>query len=247
VHTKDGSVSRVAGTSEPGFSGDGGPASLAQLSTPSQVALDRVGNIFIADEDNHRIRRIDKASNLITTIAGNGSGGYEDKSGYALQIGLSPESIAVDKEGNIFFGDGDGPGLRKIDAKTGRVKTLLGPGELRLPKSLDSQYEQPVTPTPLMFNKDGELVFVGDDEYVFEAPKNGGSMRLLAGTDDGSTLDGVRAVKREFTWIRGLAFDAAGNLYVSDFWGHKVCRIDARTTVVTTVAGNGNSDIPIIE
>src|SRR5262249_42225151 len=102
-------------------------------------------------------------------------------------------------------------------------------------------------PTLLMFDKSGNLVFSGDDQYLFELPKNGRSMHLLAGTDDGSTNDGIRALKREFTWIRGLAFDAAGNLYVSDFWGHKVLRIDAKTTMVTTVAGNGNSDIPIIE
>jgi DNA-binding beta-propeller fold protein YncE len=247
LHTKDGSVSRVAGTGEPGFSGDGGPASLAQLSTPCQVAVDRAGNIFIADEENNRIRSIDKVSNFITTVAGNGSQGYEDKSGDPLQIGLIlPRGIAVDKGGNIFFGD-DTPRLMEIDAKAGRVKTLLGPEQLRLPKTLDSEYEDPVSPTVLMFDKNGNLVFSGDDQYLFEFPKNGRSMRLLAGTNDGSTNDGVRAVKREFTWLRGLAFDAAGNLYVSDFWGHKVLRIDANTTMVTTVAGNGSSDIPIIE
>jgi sugar lactone lactonase YvrE len=250
LNTKDGAVSSIAGTGEPGFSGDGGPASLAQLATHHQFALDRVGNIFIADEENNRIRRIDKGSNIITTIAGNGNQDYEDKSGYALQIGLLlPEGIAVDKEGNIFLGDGwnDAPRLRQIDAKTGRVKTLLGPDQLRLPKNLDSKYEDPVTPALLMFNKNGNLVFSGDDQYLFELPKNGRSMHLLAGTNDGSTVDGVRALKREFTWLRGLSFDSAGNLYVSDFWGHKVLRIDAKTTVVTTVAGNGNSDIPIIE
>jgi sugar lactone lactonase YvrE len=122
-----GTITTVAGTGRLGFSGDGGPATEAKL-TAYDIALDRKGNIYIADTENNRVRMVDK-DGIITTIAGSGKRGYSGDSGPATEASLKdPVGIAVDAKGKVFFNDHHNSVVRKVD-KNGTIRTVAGTGE----------------------------------------------------------------------------------------------------------------------
>ena len=109
------STSTVAGNGIGGFSGDGGPATQASLSSPSGVASDTLGNLFIADTFNHRIRRVDSVTKIITTVAGNGTEGFSGDGGLAAQASLSiPFDVALDGLGNLFIADSGNGRIRRF-------------------------------------------------------------------------------------------------------------------------------------
>ena len=123
----NGIVTTVAGSGAYGFSGDGGPAANAQLRGPNDVAVDRQGNIFIADTGNNRVRKI-SANGIITTLAGTGTAGYSGDGGPAASAGLSaPQYLAVDGQGNVLISDTGNNRVRKVST-TGVITTLAGTG-----------------------------------------------------------------------------------------------------------------------
>lgn len=182
--TSDGIVTVIAGDRRQGFSGDGGPAISASLDTPLGLAFDSIGNLYIADAHNHRIRRI-SGQGIITTIAGNGLCGLSgDGSAAALANLCLPSAIAVASDGTLAIADQRNHRIRKIDA-SGIITTIAG---------------------------NGEQTFSGD-----------GGQAADAGLDSPA----------------GLAFDAAGNLYLSDTHNQRIRRVDL-AGIITTVAGNGS-------
>src|SRR5215211_6931159 len=123
----DGTITTVAGTGERGFSGDGRPATKAQLDVPFAVAADREGNLYITDENNYRIRKVDEEG-IITTFAGTGEGGYSGDGGPANKARLrDPGGIAFDARGNLYVADYTS--VRKIDP-SGTIITVAGTGQL---------------------------------------------------------------------------------------------------------------------
>src|SRR3954453_17667899 len=125
VSATPGIVTTVAGSGTAGFSGDGGPAAAARLATPSAVAFDRGGNLSTLHSDNHRIRRVDAASQIITTFAGGGSPGVPGEGGPATAAGISPAGIALDASDNLFISD-TGNRVRRVDAATRVITTVAG-------------------------------------------------------------------------------------------------------------------------
>jgi sugar lactone lactonase YvrE len=122
-------LTSVAGNGTPGFSGDGGAATAASLRGPSALALDSAGNLFIADQVNQRIRRVDGATRIITTVAGSGRFGFGGDGGPATRAQLySPSGVALDAEGNLFIADRLNQRIRRVDAVTGIISTLAGNG-----------------------------------------------------------------------------------------------------------------------
>ena len=127
VDASTGIITTVAGNGTWGYSGDGGPATSAELSGPSGVAVDSSGNLFIADLGNSRIRRVDAASHVITTVAGNGTIGSSGDGGPARSAELSgPSGVAVDSSGNLFIADSGANRIRRVDAATGIITTVAG-------------------------------------------------------------------------------------------------------------------------
>jgi sugar lactone lactonase YvrE len=119
---------RIAGTGAPGFSGDNGPAHLAQFRSPYGIAINAAGDLFIADKDNHRIRKI-TGTGIVTTIAGTGAPGFSGDGGPATAAQLNtPANLAVDPAGNLYFSDYGSNRVRKIDAATGIISTVAGGG-----------------------------------------------------------------------------------------------------------------------
>ena len=128
VHST-GNITTVAGDGTYGYSGDGGPATLAKLANPYGVAVDDAGNIYIADTNNNRIREVDATTHDITTVAGNGTGGFSSDGGPATDATLtSPYGVAVDSSGNIFIADTFAHRIREVDHSTGKITTVAGDG-----------------------------------------------------------------------------------------------------------------------
>ena len=122
-----GIITTVAGNGSAGYSGDGGPATSAQLSLPAGVAVDGSGNLYIADSGNNRIRKV-SATGIITTVAGNGSPGYSGDGGPATSAQLNqPAGVAVDASGNLYIADSSNNRIRKVSA-TGIITTVAGNG-----------------------------------------------------------------------------------------------------------------------
>lgn len=123
-----GDITTVAGTGTSGFSGDGGPAPLAQLDLPNAVAVDAAGNLFLA-VGSHRIRRVDGTTGVITTVAGDGTAGFAGDGGPATLARLSsPSGVAVDAAGHLFVADFGNHRIRRVDGTTGIITTEAGTG-----------------------------------------------------------------------------------------------------------------------
>lgn len=225
-----GQITTVAGNGVAAFGGDGGPASAALLARPGGVAVDANGNLFIADGDNHRIRRVDR-SGTITTYAGTGAAGHDGDGGPATAATFRrPSRLRVTPGGDLLVLDtGFEPPVaivRRI-TPTGMVSTLLSTD-----RSLNDLAVAP----------DG-TVFVADPLQVFAVGGNG-SLTVVAG--DGwsrSAGDGGPATAASFQYIQSLAVDTSGRLYIGD--PGAVRRVDA-AGIVTTFARPVTTSEPLM-
>src|SRR4029077_8123094 len=131
VDAKSGVISTVAGNGDKGYAGDGGPATAAALNEPYGIVLDRAGSIFIADRLNRRVRRIDVATGIITTIAGTGEAAYSGDGGPAAQAGLAePNGLAFDPaQTRLYIADVADHRVRVVDMATGIISTFAGTGQ----------------------------------------------------------------------------------------------------------------------
>jgi hypothetical protein len=129
VSAQDQSINTVAGSNTPGYSGDNGPATSAQIDRPFRVAVDAAGNLYIADFDSAAIRRVDASSGVITTIAGTGTAGYSGDGGPAINAQIDrPSALAVNAAGDLFFFDLGNSVLRKVSVADGLITTVAGNG-----------------------------------------------------------------------------------------------------------------------
>ncbi|MDE0104869.1 MAG: hypothetical protein OXN89_21030 [Bryobacterales bacterium] len=232
-------IHTLAGTGERGFDGDGGPAVRAQLSSPSGLAADRAGNLYVADLYNYRIRRID-SSGMITTIAGTGQREHSGDGGKATEASLQgPSSLAFDRSGNLYIAGYYEHRVRRIDPD-GIITTVAGTG-----KQGDRGDGGPTVealldgPSGLATDRDGNL-FVSDwGNHRVRKIDRAGVITTVAGIGSiGSRGDRGPAVLAQLFHPDGLAADRARNIYVGDGGNHCVRRID-RAGFITTVAGTG--------
>ena len=236
----EGVITTIAGTGEPGFSGDGGPATEAQFSDFSEgLALDGSGNLYLADRGNHRIRRID-AEGVITTLAGTGERGFGGDGGPATEAQFSyPSDLAVDGSGGLYVADTQNRRIRRIDAE-GVITTLAGTGERGFGgdggPATEAQFSYP---SDLAVDGSGGLYVADTQNRRIRRIDAEGVITTLAGTGErGFGGDGGPATEAQFSWPRDLALDESSNLYVADASNYRIRRIDAEG-VITTLAGTG--------
>jgi DNA-binding beta-propeller fold protein YncE len=239
-------ITTVAGTGREGYSGDGGPATKADLKYPMGLALAPDGGFYIADNGNHRIRRV-SAEGIITTIAGDGwtnetfRGRFAGDGGPAIRASLySPQGLAVGPDGSLYVADRGNRRIRKI-APDGMITTVAGSGDISPLKdnglATESGLNQPMR---VALGPDGSL-YIADASHdrIRKVDLQTGVITTVAGGGRyGEPGDGGPATAAYINLPCGLAVDANGNLYIADCGDSRVRKVD-REGKISTVAGNG--------
>lgn len=199
------------------YSGDGGPAKNAQLYAPSDVAIDKYGNVYIADASNHRIRKVD-ASGIITTIAGS-TIGFSGDGGLAINAKFNyPLGVAVDQNNNIYIGDAQNHRIRKID-NTGMISTIVGTGvQSNSGDGGPANLAAMGSTRGLEVDNIGNLFFADRDYGVVRRVNLNGIITNVAGIGIGGGYsgDGGPATLANLYSPIDVTFDKTGNLYISD-------------------------------
>jgi len=248
VSTGSGTITMIAGTGLNGYGGDGGPATQAQLASPSGIAVDGAGNLYIADTNNNRVREVvggggNFTPGAITTVAGMGSPGYGGDGGPATQAMLgNPDRIAIDSGGNLYIADAGNNRVRKVAAGSGTITTVVGIGGSGSggDGGLATQ-AQLTSPAGVVVDGAGNL-YIADNgnNRVRKVAAGSGLITTVAGAGGpGYGGDGGPATQALLSSPNGIAADGAGNLYIADTNNNRVRKVVTGSGMITTVAGTG--------
>ena len=235
-----GIVTTIAGTGTAGFSGDGGPATLAEINGPAGIAVDPSGNVYIADASNNRIRKI-TIYGIINTVAGDGTAGYSSDGVSATSSELNnPTGIAVDGSGTMFIADNLNARIRKV-SPSGLISTICGTGTPGY--TGDGGYGTAAeinAPIGIAIDGSDNIFFTDAGSNTVRELYTTGHVETLAGTGTaGFSGDGGIATSAELNGPYGVFTDASGSVYFVDQTNNRVRKISAG--YIKTVAGNGTS------
>lgn len=242
----EGIITTVAGNGFSRFFGEGIAATASSLSFPSDVAVDQNGNLFIADFNNNRVRKVD-SEGVITTVAGNGIMGDSGEGGLAVQAQLkSPYGVAVDNSGNVFFVALNSHRLQEIDNQ-GYIHSLAGTGTSGT--ALVSDQGQPAATTQLSYPRgvavdpDGNP-YVSQSGSIFKVDLGSGMISRVAGKGFTSiSPDGGLAVNSYLNSQEGITIDSSNNLYIAEYYNYKVRKVALPSTQATTATISGNAGV----
>lgn len=245
VRASDNVITTVAGSGEQGFSGDGGPATEAKLSSPYGVSVDTQGNLFIADYYNCVIRKVSASNNIITTVAGNGSFGYSGDGGSATQARIgSPYGITVDAQGNLYIADYNNYRVRKVNSSDSIITTVAGNGTPGFSGDGASATQASLnSPTDVMVDAQGNL-FIADtnNNRVRKVNTTANIITTVAGNGIASfSGDGGPATQANIRAPYGMVVDAQGNLFIADTNNYRIRKVSSSNNIINTVAGNGTA------
>jgi sugar lactone lactonase YvrE len=230
-----GIITTIAGTGIEGYAGDGAAATSAQLDTPTGVAVDARGNLYIADSHNHRIRKV--SGGTITTLAGTGTPGFsgDGAAATAAQLAL-PSGVAVDTTGNVYIADTNNHRIRKVSGST--ITTIAGDGEelyagdgaAATAAALDS-------PTGVAVDASGN-VYIADRLNQRIREVSNGNITTLAGSTAGFSGDGASAAAATLAKPSGVSIDADGNVYIADTDNQRIRQVG--NGAIATIEGSGS-------
>jgi uncharacterized protein (TIGR03437 family) len=233
-------ISTIAGNGTTGFSGDAGAAAAAQLASPVGLALDKSGNLYIADQVNHRIREVTTDGN-ITTIAGNGTGGYAGDNAKATSAELNhPLGVAVDGSGNVYVADADNHLIRKFTIG-GNISTVAGSTAFGAGYSGDkgtATNAQLNQPCGVALDSSGNL-YIADTGNHCIRKVTGTTITTFAGqcSFSGGSGDGGPATLARLSSPRAVAVDASNNVYIADTGNNRIRKVSSGS--ISAVAGTG--------
>ncbi|THU32515.1 T9SS type A sorting domain-containing protein [Niastella caeni] len=235
VNTATGIITRVAGGIQYGYSGDGGPATSALFNRANALALDKAGNLYISDKENHVIRKITAATGIITTVAGSGIAGLSGDSGLATLAKLDkPAGVAVDRSGNIYISDSYNSLIRRVDGVTGIITTFAG-----VHGSAGYNYDNRLattatisTPLGITVDKDDNVIFASQLGFrVRKVTIATGIITTIAGNGSSNyNGDNIPATWAGLKYPSTVCLDTAGNLYIGDWGNYRLRKVTYATT-----------------
>ncbi len=247
-----GTISTIAGNGTAGFSGDGGPATSASLNRPVRIAVDRSGNLFVADEQNQCIRKVDVGTGMISTVAGTGTAGFSGDGGPAASASLNyPSGVTLDSAGNIFICDSSNNRIRRVDASTGIITTWAGNGLYGYGSDGISATAPGLAGARLALAGAGDVavdsvgnLFIADtaNQRIRRVDAHTGIITTVAGTGAaGFSGDGGQATSAQLNGPWGVGVDNFGNLFITDLNNNRIRQMTISSGTINTVAGNGIS------
>jgi uncharacterized protein (TIGR03437 family) len=222
---------------------DGGPANAAPLRSPIAVALDAHGNLYIADEDDNRIRKV-SSTGVISTYAGTGIPGYSGDRGLAINAQLNfPTGLAIDAQGNLYVADLGNFVIRRI-AVDGTINTVAGNGNPKFAGDNGPATAAQIDPVAVAVDSQGNLYIADGTNYRIRKVDTSGTITTIAGNGNaGYTGDNGPATSAEIDFVTDLTLDNSGNIYLADYFNYEVRKISTTTGMMTDFAGGllGNS------
>jgi sugar lactone lactonase YvrE len=251
-----GIITTVVGNGSTGYSGDGGPAINATINTPNSIATDSAGNVYISDFGNNVVRELIVANGIITTVAGNGTGGFAGDGGPATNAKLNgPASVLLDQFSNLYVSDFFNNRVRSVVAFSATICnpveticTIVGTGTSGDSGDGGSATAAAIQPGGLGMDSGGNLYVVDSRPFnvIRRIAPNGiistvvGNGTQCAGSTD-ACGDGGPAIDAQLNVPTSVAFDAFGNMYIADTIDQRIRAVAASTGIITTFAGNGNT------
>jgi streptogramin lyase len=236
-------ISTVAGTGELGYAGDGGPALQAKLNQPYEVRFDADGNMYFVEMRNHLVRRVDARTRMISTVAGTGAAGFGGDGGPAVKAQFNqPHSIVLDGNGFLYIADIGNHRIRRLNLKTGIIDTFGGTGErARTPDGAALKGTPLNGPRTMAFDRNGDMILaLREGNAIFRIDMKKLTLHHIAGTgEQGYTGDGGPAKQAKLSGPKGIEVGPDGAVYIADTESHTIRRIDLKTGLITTVAGDG--------
>jgi sugar lactone lactonase YvrE len=243
IDAATGNISTIAGTGLPGYSGDGGPAVNAQLNYPFMLAMDSKGALYVSEEDNFVVRRIDLSTGTISTYAGNPTAFGLGDGGPATNAQLlTPTGIAFDKSDNLYICAGNR--VRKVDSGDKTISTIVGNG------SWGTSGDGGPAVDAAMANPTAVAVFSRNlyiaDEYNNAVRRVDLTSRIITtyagvlGGPIGFGGDGGPATAAKFFYPQGVAVDPSGNVYIADGYNYRVRKVTGATGVISTFLGSSS-------
>jgi hypothetical protein len=249
MYAQSGIINTIAGNGVPGYGGDNGAATAAQIDTANNVAVDDSMNIYIADSYNNRIRKVYAATGKIVTICGTGAAGYTD-SGQAIYAGIwYPMGIKVDTAHNVYFGDANNDVVRKITGATNIITTIAGNGNTGYTGDDSLAINATFSWIAGIALDDTGNVYIADqvNNVIRKIRVSTGIITTVAGNGynygtgkGGYSGDGGPATAAELNNPTGVAIDGLGNMYIADYQNNVVRKVSSNG-IMSTYCGNGSA------
>ena len=247
-------MTTIAGNGQRGYTGDGGPATAATLAEPHEILFDAAGDLYIAERDNHVIRKVNMKTGIISTVAGTGEAGFSGDGGPAVRAQLrQPHSIFLDRDGTMLICDIGNHRIRRLHLDTGIIETWAGTGAPEATPDGSPVVGTPVTgPRAFIVSPAGDLYLaLREGNAILRIDAATKTYKRIAGTGElGFSGDHGPATSARFggsatggaarvAGPKALAYGPDDSLYIADTESHAIRKVDLKTGIITTVLGTG--------
>ena len=247
-------MTTIAGNGQRGYTGDGGPATAATLAEPHEILFDAAGDLYIAERDNHVIRKVNMKTGIMSTVAGTGEAGFSGDGGPAVRAQLrQPHSIFLDRDGTMLICDIGNHRIRRLHLDTGIIETWAGTGATEATPDGSPVVGTPVTgPRAFIVSPAGDLYLaLREGNAILRIDAATKTYKRIAGTGElGFSGDHGPATSARFggsatggaarvAGPKALAYGPDDSLYIADTESHAIRKVDLKTGIITTVLGTG--------